>query len=72
MFTPQECSDIRDSAYCVRSAGPGPVRFGSRHTSSDEWARRSRPTRIDTPLACYLIVSFRWLSSGACLTMVIL
>ena len=32
---------------------------------------RSGPTRIDTPRACYLIVSFRWLSSGACLTIVI-
>jgi hypothetical protein len=38
----------------------------------DEWARRGGPARIDTPLACYLIVSFRWLSSGACLTIVIL
>jgi hypothetical protein len=28
--------------------------------------------RIDTPSACYLIVSFRVLSSGACLTIVIL
>jgi hypothetical protein len=27
---------------------------------------------IDTLFVCYLIVSFRWLSSGACLTIVIL
>jgi hypothetical protein len=34
-------------------------------------ARRERAFSIDTPSACYLMVSFRWLSSGACLTIVI-
>jgi hypothetical protein len=34
--------------------------------------RKDVRSRIDTPSACYLIVSLRWLSSGACLTIVIL
>ena len=39
---------------------------------ANEKARRGGPSRSTRPLACYLIVSFRWLSSFACLTIVIL